>query len=281
MKLKLVAIAAAILSMAGVAQADIVTTGTQNGSLYLYAFDTVSRNWYVRDLGYTINSFLPSSVTTLAGDGSITGDKTPTTGLTLDKVSNPGNFADATFSSFVAANTLANIRWAVGAIDDQFNGTTAATSTNRVRVITSSSNGAQTAVNSTLDNYVGTGRAGGLGGATSPFTLSTTRAGASAEFDTNFLFGANSLTSLDSSASLFYFQRTRGTLGSTETPQTTKYGNASGFATVTLAQNGDFTYQLNGDAPSPVPLPAAAWLMGAGLIGLGGVLRRRKDGTKA
>lgn len=281
MKLKMIAIAAAVASLTGVARADIVTTGTQDGDLYLYALDTVSRAWYIRDLGYSINSFLPSSVTTLAGDGGITGDKTPEAGLTLDKT-NAANFADASFSSFVASNTAANIRWAVGAIDDMFNGTTAATSNNRKRVITSSANAAETAFNSNIDTYTATGYAGGLGGAAGTFTLSKTMTGAFAEFDNNFQFGVDSLATLDQSVSLFYFSKTRGTLGSTEVANpSVRFGNSTGFATVTLASNGDFTYSLAGEAPAAVPIPAAAWLMGSGLVGLGGVLRRRKAAAQA
>lgn len=281
MKLKLIAIAAAVLSLSGVARADITTTGTQDGDLFLYAFDTVSRAWYVRDLGYTINTFLPNSVTTLAGDGGITGDKTPTAGLLLNSTTNPGNFADASFATFVASNTAANIRWAVGAIDSIFNGSTAATSNNRTRVITSSANAAESALNPVIDNYIGTGRAGGIGGAANPFSLSKTLTGASAEFDTNFLFGADSLANLGQSVGLFYFQRTRGTLGTTEVANATQFGNGAGFATVTLAANGDFTYNLAGETTSAVPIPAAAWLLGAGLMGLGGAIRRRKGADLA
>jgi hypothetical protein len=275
LKLKSIAIAAAMASLAGAAHADIVTTGTQNGDLYLYAFDTVSRNWYIRDLGYNINTFLPSQITTLSGDGSITGDKTPNSGLTINKTS-AAAFGDSSFADFVAANTAANIRWSVGAIDSQSNGSTAATSTNRARVIISSANPNETSQNANIDNYIGTGRAGGLGGAAGVFTLSTTKANASAEFDNNFGYGTDSLASLGSSASLFYFQRSRGTLGSTENAGAApfgRYGNANGFATVTLASNGDFTYA------APVPEPSAFWMLGAGLMGVAGLVRRRKIGT--
>jgi hypothetical protein len=131
LKLKTIAIAAAMASLAGAAQADIVTTNTQNGDLYLYAFDTVSRNWYIRDLGFNINTFLPSQITTLSGDGSIMGDKTPNSGLTITKASSgAAAFADSSFDAFVNANTAANIRWSVGAIDSLSNGTTAASSPN-------------------------------------------------------------------------------------------------------------------------------------------------------
>ena len=221
---------------------------------------------------------MPSQVTTLSGDGSITGDKTPVSGLTITKASSgAAAFGDSSFASFVSANSAANIRWAVGAIDSLSNGTTAATSTNRARVIISSANTNETSRNDNIDNYIGTGRAGGLGTAAGVFTLSTTKTGASAEFDTNFGYGTDSLASLDQSANLFYFQRTRGTLGSSENAGVAplgRYGNLAGPATVTLASNGDFTY-----AVTAVPEPAAFWMLGAGLMGVAGLVRRRKIGT--
>jgi hypothetical protein len=284
MKLKMIAIAAAVLSLTGVAQANIVTTGAgnQDGDLFLFAFDTVSRNWYVRDLGYTINTFLPTGVVTLSGDPlPAPGDKTPTAGLTIDKTT-AANFADASFSAFVANNTAANIKWGVGAIDSSFNGTTAATSTNRTRIIVSSVNGSEVAQNSNIDLYLGSGRAGGIGQAAGNFSLSTTLTGASAEFNDSFSFGADALASLDQSASLYYFQRTRGTLGSTEIANTTKFGNSvTNFATVTLEADGDFVYTLASSEVAAVPLPAAAWMMGAGLMAFGGAARRRKAAAQA
>jgi hypothetical protein len=283
MKLKMIAIAAAVLSLTGVARADIVTTGTQDGDLFLFAFDTVTRNWYVRDLGYTINTFLPTGAVTLSGDPlPAPGDKTPTAGLTLDK-NNTASFADASFSAFVASNGgTTNIKWGVGAIDSIFNGTTAATSTNRTRIVMSSVNGAEVAQNSNIDLYINSSRAGGIGGAAGTFSLSTTLTGASAEFNDSFSFGADALASLDQSASLYYFQRTRGTLGSTEIANTTKFGNsATNFATVTLEADGDFVYNLASSEVAAVPLPAAAWMMGAGLMAFGGAARRRKAASQA
>lgn len=48
---------------------------------------------------------------------------------------------------------------------------------------------------------------------------------------------------------------------------------------VTSGQRGTFTVSVASDAiaVAPVPLPAAAWLLGSGLLGLGGFARRRRS----
>jgi hypothetical protein len=51
--------------------------------------------------------------------------------------------------------------------------------------------------------------------------------------------------------------------------QTTQYSNGFFF----LNSNGDLTYNVTSQAP--VPLPAAVWLFGSGLLGLAGIGRRR------
>ena len=52
-----------------------------------------------------------------------------------------------------------------------------------------------------------------------------------------------------------------------------QFGSAEGAATWTLGSNGTLTYSV--PAPAAVPVPAAAWLLGSGLIGLVGVARRK------
>ncbi len=48
-----------------------------------------------------------------------------------------------------------------------------------------------------------------------------------------------------------------------------RFENAYGLASLTLAADGAVTYSLAGEPVSTVPVPAAAWLLGSGLVGLG------------
>ena len=273
--LKMIAVAAAMVSAAGAANAAL-TTGN-NGSLAIVAYSESTKAWYIRDTGYLLNSFLPNSVTTLSGDGSVTGDKTPSAGLNLNSLNTSGFATDATWSSFIAGQTLADIRWFVSAVDSS--GT--ATASNVKRFITSSANASETASNGNLDGYIASANAGGLAtvyasgsnGATSSWAAAANSAAPGA-WSTNFTLGADGLASLGDSVGLFYFARSTGTGSTTSFATKTQFGNATGYATVSLAANGDFTYNV--PAASAVPVPAAAWLLGSGLLAMGGAIRRRK-----
>lgn len=272
MKLKLIAIAAAALSLTGVAHADLTGTFENNGSVTLLAVDITNLNWYIRDTGFLMNDFLPSTVTTLSGDGSVTGNKTPEAGLTLDKT-NTASFADASFSGWVAAQTAAsNIRWVMGSYDNVGTSTT----TNVKRMISSSANPAESIQNSNVDTYISSGSGGGLSSFFGVGTLSKTGTAGNAFFLNAFGLGVDAMASLDTNASLYYAARNPATGSGAIQAAITKYGNSSGFATVSLASNGDFTYQV-----SAVPLPASVWLMGAGLVAVGGMVRRRKAAAQA
>lgn len=67
--------------------------------------------------------------------------------------------------------------------------------------------------------------------------------------------------------------------GGSGTTQSTKsvFGNSLGNASWILQSNGTLTYHV-AEATSVVPIPAAAWLFGSGLLGLVGIARRRKNG---
>ena len=274
--LKMIAVAAAMVSAAGAANATPTTMG-QNGSLVLTAFNAVTNVWYMRDTGYLLNSFLPSSVTTLSGDGAVTGDKTPAAGLTIDKTVT-ASFGDASFSSWLSGQTTSDVRWFLSAVDN--NGSVA---TNRKRFITSSANASETATNGNLDGYIASGNAGGLATVYATGTngaLSSTGSSVPVAWTNNFNLGGDGLALLDQAASLFYFSRSTATGFTTTAADATQFGNATGYATVTLASNGDFTYALDGALPPPVPpsevpVPAAAWLFGSGLLAFGTFVRRR------
>jgi hypothetical protein len=278
--LKMIAVAAAMVS-AGVANATPTTGTTNNGSLVIGAFNVATNAWYLRDTGVLLNSFLPSSVTTLAADGggsAVTGNKTPAAGLTLTKsTAGYSNFGDASFSTWLTGQTQSDVRWFVSAVDDQSVGTNAAP-TSRKRFITAGTG--LTPTNGQLDGYVASGNAGGLGGFYATGTngaVSSTGTGAPSAFNTNFgLVADNSyLASLGDSVDLFYVVRSTQTSSTTSAATNTQFGNATGFAKVSLAANGDFAYTLAGAPVSAVPVPAAAWLFGSGLLSFGAFVRRR------
>jgi hypothetical protein len=274
LQMKLAAVAAALVAAAGSAHADL--TAGNNGSLALVAFNQTTRAYYIRDLGYLMNDFLPSSVTTLSGDGGVTGNKSPEAGLTLDKTTNT-SFADsASWGTWLTGQTPADIRWFVSSVDTV--GT--ATATNVKRVITTLATVPPIVTNGNVDNYIASGAAGGIALFAGTFGLSTTGNPAPGNFDNNFgLGGTGALATLDQDVGLFYFARTTGTGSTTAAATKVQFGNSLSFASVKLAGNGDFSYTL---APAAaVPLPAAVWLMGAGLMAVGGVVRRRKATAQA
>ncbi len=275
LNLKMIAAAVAMVSATGLAHADLTAPTTGNGSLSLFAFNTVTRDYYLRDLGFLMNDFLPSSVTSLSGNGGGTGTRTPEAGLLLNSGNTP-NFADVSFTTWLGTQNVADIRWAVSAGDS----TGTSTATNVPRAITSSAVDLNP-TNQLMTSYSSSGNAGGLAGFFGSATLSVTGPGAPAAFDTNFGLGGASLASLDQSVGLFYFARTAGTSANAIAATKVQYGNSTGFATVTLEADGDFVYNLAGAPVSEVPIPAAAWLLGSGLFGLVGMARRRKAAAQA
>jgi hypothetical protein len=60
-------------------------------------------------------------------------------------------------------------------------------------------------------------------------------------------------------------------------------GNGDGIMGIPMAPNGPFAgFNANFNAtlsPAPVPIPAAAWLFGSGLLSLAGVIRRKKSAS--
>lgn len=74
-----------------------------------------------------------------------------------------------------------------------------------------------------------------------------------------------------------------GLLNTAITNNTLVTASTSRFRAIVNPETGrqDFVVQLTTDAPPPVPLPAAAWLLGSGLLGLFGLARRRQKTGEA
>jgi len=263
--LKMIAVAAAMVA-ASSSHAALTTATAGNSSFAMVAFNAVTNAYYVRDLGYNLNSFLPNLVTTGSGDGGVTGDKTPDAGLNLT-FGGAGNFV-----SWLGTQNVADIRWTVLAGDAQ---SSSATNLSRALVALG------TAPVSPIANSVITNATNAGNGVTALNTqnpgmgFDATGATVISSFLSNNGFGVSTLTNLGSTASLFYYTRAVASGSNTGPANFSAFSNSANTATLTLATNGVLTYDLQA-APSAVPVPAAAWLMLSGLGCIGGMVRRRK-----
>ena len=254
--------AAVALAAAGNANAVIILPNSGDGELVLTAWDDVAQVSYIRQLNVNLSSFLPSSVATDAGYSQTFA-------------------ADTTFSSLFAGSSAANIRWNVTAFDQ------AGANYNDMSYITTAALGA--AASSLPGSNTGINSAGNA--ATIFFGFANSNG-----CDVNDVCTSTNSGDLHYAGSTFYWSdnigntigfSNAGTLGEAlgfyhVTPsgaaaflQATKtaYATSSGLATWTLDADGSLTYSA--PAVSTVPVPAAAWLLSSGLIGMAGVARRR------
>jgi hypothetical protein len=235
-------------------------------------------NVYVLDTGISLDSIMPTA--SLAAAGSTTSLSTAIAGINQTIAASP------TLQAFLSANPAASDGWTIEG--SQYSGSTpTASATNQntkvvgaAKVVFSSGNNPSNIANATLANLqaIANGMQGDLtqpldGLGLSPL-MTTTEASTGASYSATAaskytLFGLSDLQALGTSAISLY-----GFTGNVATGQAPAGIQSYILGSVSLATNGLLSIAGNGTAP--VPLPAAVWLFGSGLMGLVGVSRRRK-----
>jgi hypothetical protein len=262
------AVAALVLGAQAQAQITNLPTATGGSDLVLFVVDTASGQYFAQDLGIQISSLLnPSSVTSVeTSNGSFT---TPTS---LGGV-------DSTLATFLSnnASTLSSIEWTIlastsnpntytkGAQEALFTSvqTTLGYPTNskvftEANINTFGTNATQFFQNVNT-NYAGSNTNSSYGWGVGPSgdpAVNAPESWVSATFANGAALGA---------AQTMYLWITNGnTAGGRSNPYV-------GNAVINIADNTSGTITIG---TTTVPLPAAVWLLGSGLLGLLGVGRR-------
>jgi hypothetical protein len=288
--LKTLAIAVALAATASQANAAMVNSQSGDSSLIMYAWSASLGRSYSRDLGMNLNSFLYN------GTSAPTAGSYPfNTSLTTDMPLVTGNVTDLGYTLSFGADSLmaswlgdgsmlaSDVMWGITAVDGVGTGSA-------YRALTTVTAGASSAgtINSELgsfegklDNFMaahnplGT-HVSGLNGSSGSDGSNALAANAATGFGVNW-GGASSFNAAGAvgESMEFFFLAQNGTLpGGNIT--TVRYGNTEGFATWTLNTDSSFAYMAP-NAVSAVPVPAAVWLFGSGLLGLVGISRRKKS----
>jgi hypothetical protein len=248
------------------ASIDLPSTPGGNGELVLLVTDTATGNSYAKDLGIHLNDIL--------GDGAVAS----TPGGLLNYVLPSFNLTgDANFQSLISSALPANVVWGVMGADAVGNNLAA----NPQRVVQTAGIGASGPNNNSVKSnaadinayfgslngnlganasVVGTGLSGGMYG------ISGT-GGVAAQ--TGFTGGIATAGFLGETLGFYYFA-TSNTSG-------TATGGGNNLAKVYNLANLTLTAAGLSAVTTEVPLPAAVWLFGSGLLGMAGVGRRRKQ----
>jgi hypothetical protein len=267
-----VAIAGVLSLSASGAFASVSAPWNDSSTLMLVVENTTTHNAYAFDTGITLDSLLPT--------GSLV------TGATLNtsiSALNKSISASSTLQSFLAANPSAGDAWTLEG--GQYNGGGSNTSTTgnsraagAAKAVFTSANGTANNANVTtkvlsnlnaFENGLNADLIQSNGGLFPLSSGSETGAGSvSATAENRYGFWTNQdFAALGSSAMQLF-----GFSGNNSTGKLQSYILGS----ATLDANGNLTIAGNATTPPPpVPLPAAVWLFGSGLLGLFGVSRRR------
>lgn len=227
--------------------------GTNNGGLFVAAWDAVRGVSIVEYLGVNMDSFLPTTA--------------EASGYSLEF----GTLGS--YSAVFGASQQSNIRYAVFAVDS------AGVGNGNKRVMSTTSNTAFNITNtgtsgtaSNIDTFI----SGALTGAGANNGANPAVAQSPSESDYAGNIQWSSLTATPFSATvgtaLNFFLASSSASGNPPNGAASVnfYDNLGGFSKWLLSSTGVLTY-----AAAPVPLPAAVWLLFSGLAGLGVVARRR------
>jgi hypothetical protein len=289
--LKTLAVAVALAATVSQANATMVnaqgTLSDGNSSVILYAYSSSLGRSYSRDLGFLLNDFLYNgSVAPTAGSypfsSTLNSDIPIGAGNVTDLSYSLGFGPDTQMISWLGNGTTlaSDVIWGIAAVDGI--GTGAA-----YRALTTVQAGASNAgtTNNNIntfelkfDTFVGAhNQLGthptGLNGSAGSDGSNPLSADAASGFGLNWGGSTSFFAAGGVGESMeFFFMAGNGTLPNAAATAV-RYGNAQGFSTWTLNSNGSLVYA----APSAVPVPAAVWLFGSGLLGLVGISRRKKS----
>ena len=237
---------------------------------------------YARDTGVSINSILPS------GSLQAQGTAVPSTGFTSLTLPTINVAADANMNSFLALDAAGDsVEWAVQA--GQYTGGTATSNigtTGNAKFLTTASTAVTTITNKSTANLVkwanmdGTvtqlnANITGQAGNTSTTSTFGTNPGSSGVWDATAT-GATIGNWFSNGAPTFPGLPTNE-LGTNQELYGVTGNGTSSVKTVQVYDLGAVTLSSNGTLSnvSAVPIPAAVWLFGSGLLGLAGVGRRK------
>jgi len=266
--LKTVLAASVLVAASGAANAAYVTAQGHPSSVVLTAFDTTLNVGYVRDLGIKYDTFYAN----LSAGNALAGLNTA---------------GDATFTSTFAASNINDIQWNITAgldltdPDDRL--LTSAADGTSPWTNNSTMGGASGNMSIFFDN-LNTGSCAGAivcaGGGSEPGNAAVFYGdkfnGAITTFSNAAYLDDSAVTSTNKVLDIFVLSKTLGAPNF--------FGNAEyepGLVTTTDASfNANFRLLADGTLTnqdlSAVPLPAAVWMFGAGLMGFIGIGRRRK-----
>jgi hypothetical protein len=283
-KLKVLAAAVMLSLGAGQANAAILDGSSGNGELFLSVWSASFNGGtsYSRDLGITMSDFMYNGATAPVNGAPLAFNPGATPATSSGNVNTAGyslSFqSDSQLSSLLGQ---ADAVWMVGALDSTGTGAGGrrflSTSTSPISGMT---NGRVSNMGTPGNSYVFAVNAFGT------HASGTNGSAVNTAGDGNAYFGGIMGSNWGSSATFsavgavgqalqFFYMTPTGT-NSALAANVQQYLNGNGASTWTLNADGSLVFAAAGGS-SPVPLPAAVWLFGSGLLGLIGIGRRRQQ----